>query len=132
MWRTPMNPRTLLLPTLAVALMAGAWLLARDRWQEYHRVDIEDTHTAIDTGSPDDILPLHELLARLALAPGTRIVEIEQEAEHGAFVYEIEILEPDGRVRELLIDARNARILGEEHPSVEMEESHHAPATGGG
>ena len=125
-----MKPRALLLPALAVALLAGAWLLARDRWQEYHRVDVEDTHPTTGASTPAGILPLHELLALLALAPGTRIVEIEQETEHGAFVYEIEILEPNGHVRELLVNARNARILGEEPPGVETEESHHAPAVG--
>ncbi len=126
-----MKYRSLLLLVLALALLVGAWLLAREQWQVYHRVTIDDTHPTLADEPRSGPLPLNELLARLTLPADTRIVEIEQEPEHGAFVYEIEVLEPDGRVRELLVDARSGRILGEEHPDQETEERHHAPVAGG-
>jgi uncharacterized membrane protein YkoI len=61
-----------------------------------------------------EILSLEELLRRLDLGADTRILEIESEFEHGRHVYEIEYLNPDGRVREVLIDAGSGEILSEE------------------
>ncbi|MEA3273782.1 MAG: PepSY domain-containing protein [Pseudomonadota bacterium] len=61
-----------------------------------------------------DILPLEELLKRLDLGGDTRILEIESELEHGRLVYEIEYVGRDGRIREVLIDARSGKILSEE------------------
>ena len=82
---------------------------------------------AVGTGQGDDyeeayrlrerkeILPLEELLRRLDLGPDTRVLEIESEFEHGRRVYEIEYLNPGGRIREVVIDARSGEVLtGEE------------------
>ena len=51
-----------------------------------------------------DILPLSELLAREELA-GMRVLEAELEREHGLMVYELELLDEDGRVHERYYDA---------------------------
>jgi len=62
-----------------------------------------------------EIIPLEELLRRLDLGADTRILEIETESEHGRHVYEIEYLNPGGRIREVVIDARSGEVLtGEE------------------
>jgi uncharacterized membrane protein YkoI len=61
-----------------------------------------------------EILRLEELLRRLDLGAGTRILEIERKFEHGRHVYEIEYLNRDGRVREALIDAGTGDVLGEQ------------------
>jgi uncharacterized membrane protein YkoI len=58
-----------------------------------------------------EILPLEELLRRHDLGPGSRILEIEIEFEHGHPLYEIEYLDGSGRIREVLIDARTGEAL---------------------
>lgn len=51
-----------------------------------------------------DIVPLAELLQHPSLA-AQRVLEAELEYEHGRPVYELEILDGDGRVRERYFDA---------------------------
>jgi len=58
-----------------------------------------------------EILPLEELLRRYDLGPGSRILEIEIEFEHGHPLYEIEYLDRNGHIREVLIDARTGEAL---------------------
>lgn len=58
------------------------------------------------------IQPLEQLLQpAYARYPGARLLEVELEAEHGQYVYEIELLTADGQVRELELDARDGRLL---------------------
>jgi len=77
----------------------------------------EDYEEAYRLRERQEILPLEELLRRQDLGPGTRILEIETEFEKGRPVYEIEYLDSSGRVREVVIDARNGKVLsdGEDH-----------------
>lgn len=76
-----------------------------------------------DSVSPDrvralvargEILPLEEILKRNESGITGRIIEIELERKKEAYVYEIKILRPDGRYRELKIDARTGAVLREE------------------
>jgi uncharacterized membrane protein YkoI len=60
-----------------------------------------------------EILPLEEILKRNELSTGGRIIEIELERKRGAYVYEIKVLQPDGRYRELKIDARTGSVVVE-------------------
>lgn len=46
--------------------------------------------------------------------PGRSLLEAELEEEHGAYVYEVELLTTGGVVRELELDARDGRILKDE------------------
>jgi uncharacterized membrane protein YkoI len=61
-----------------------------------------------------EILPLEEILKRNETHVGGRIIEIEIEQKRGTYVYEIKVLRPDGRYRELKIDARTGVLVGEE------------------
>jgi uncharacterized membrane protein YkoI len=85
---------------LALALAGGA---TADDYEEAYR--LRERH---------EILPLDELLQRAGLPPRARILEIETELEHGRRVYEIELLDGDGRIRELTIDARSGTVLSDE------------------
>jgi uncharacterized membrane protein YkoI len=76
-----------------------------------------------DSVSPDrvralvargEILPLEEILKRNEANAAGRIIEIELETKRGGYVYEIKVLRPDGRYRELKIDARTGALLGRE------------------
>jgi uncharacterized membrane protein YkoI len=61
-----------------------------------------------------EILPLEEILKRNELSTSGRIIEIELERKRGAYVYEIKVLRPGGRYRDLKIDARTGAIVGRE------------------
>jgi uncharacterized membrane protein YkoI len=58
-----------------------------------------------------EILPLEEILKRNEASAGGRIIEVEIEQKRGIYVYEIKILRPDGRYRELKIDARTGKMM---------------------
>jgi uncharacterized membrane protein YkoI len=74
----------------------------------------DDYEEAFRLRQSREILPLEELMRRLDLGPDARILEIESEFEHGRRVYEIEYLSGNGRIREVLIDARSGEILADE------------------
>jgi uncharacterized membrane protein YkoI len=57
-----------------------------------------------------DIMPLAELLRHPSLA-SHRVLEAELEYEHGRLVYELEVLEADGRIREHHFDAATGEPL---------------------
>lgn len=61
-----------------------------------------------------EILSLEEILKRNEAHVGGRIIEIEIEQKRGTYLYEIKVLRPDGRYRELKIDARTGVLVGEE------------------
>jgi uncharacterized membrane protein YkoI len=74
----------------------------------------DDYEQAFRLRESGEILPLEELLRRLDLGADARILEIESEFEHGRRVYEIEYLSDNGRIHEVLIDARSGEILADE------------------
>lgn len=60
------------------------------------------------------ILPLEAILERArAVRPG-RVIEVELEREDGALVYELELLDSDGNVWEVYVDAETGQVLHEE------------------
>ncbi|WP_297527320.1 PepSY domain-containing protein [Thiohalobacter sp.] len=91
-----------LLPLLLLAGLAMTGAAAR-----------ADDHEAVrglrEAGA---ILPLAEILERLSLPPGSRVLEAELEREDGRLVYEIEVLGSDGRVREWQLDAASGTPIG--------------------
>ena len=60
------------------------------------------------------ILPLEAILQKLP-EPVERILEVELEHEHGQRVYEVEILNEKGEVKEYVFDAQNGELLKMEH-----------------
>jgi uncharacterized membrane protein YkoI len=58
-----------------------------------------------------EILPLEQVLKRNEASLDGRIIEVEIEAKRGTYVYEIKVLRPDGRTREIKIDARTGVIV---------------------
>jgi uncharacterized membrane protein YkoI len=69
--------------------------------------DAEAVHALRQGG---EIRPLAELLARPELA-GMRVLEAELEREYGSMVYELELMDPDGRVYERYYDAATGEPL---------------------
>ena len=60
------------------------------------------------------ILSLQEIVQRIDPVQTGQILEVELEREHGLLIYEIELLDPDGTVWELKVDAASGEILERE------------------
>ncbi|MEJ1158356.1 PepSY domain-containing protein [Prosthecomicrobium sp. N25] len=70
--------------------------------------DHETARRAVERG---EAKPLAEILPAVAAQAGGEIVGVEFEREDGRWVYEIRVLDPVGRRREIYVDARDGRIL---------------------
>ncbi len=57
------------------------------------------------------VLPLQTILDRIHLDYPGRVLEVELEKEHGIIIYEIEIVDDEGKVRELRVNASNGELL---------------------
>jgi len=55
--------------------------------------------------------PLAEILEQVRDRLGGEVIGIEFEREHGRYVYEFDVVTPDGRLREVEVDALTAEIL---------------------
>lgn len=62
-----------------------------------------------------EILSLEEIYARVATQVPGRVLETELEHEHGGWVYELKILDPQGRLQDVSLDARTGLVLPERH-----------------
>lgn len=71
----------------------------------------DDHERALMLRDAGEIMPLSEILQRPELG-GSRVIEAELEREHGRMVYELEVLDSDGRVREWYFDAATGEPLG--------------------
>ena len=71
-------------------------------------VSIGEARRLIESG---EILPLERVLAILQKQRPGHAIDVELEHEDGRYLYEIEWLDPTGRVWELDVDARNGRLL---------------------
>jgi uncharacterized membrane protein YkoI len=78
-------------------------------------VDADDDHeTARKALEQHEILPLGRVLALIEEQYPGDVIEIELERENGIWIYELELIDEDGRVRELDIDARTGAVLKDE------------------
>jgi len=60
-----------------------------------------------------EILPLERLLPRVVAGRNLRVLEVELEEKHGRLIYEMELLDADGRVLEIEVDARSGEVIEE-------------------
>jgi uncharacterized membrane protein YkoI len=97
-----MKRSSLLCALLCAALFAGSLPADDDHWE---------AHRLRQSGA---ILPLETILESLNRVRPGRILELELEQEHGAYIYEIELLDPQGQVWELEIDATSGELLDAE------------------
>ena len=61
-----------------------------------------------------EILPLDQVLSAIRGRVPGEIVEIELERDRDRWIYEVEIIDETGRMRDVLVDAKNAEIIGME------------------
>lgn len=57
------------------------------------------------------IMSLEDVLSGVREEHNGRVLEAELERERGQYVYEVELLDRDGRVRKLVYDAENGELL---------------------
>ncbi|MGE0876728.1 MAG: PepSY domain-containing protein [Burkholderiales bacterium] len=86
---------------LACALLTSAPLHADSR-------DHDLARQALEQGR---VLPLRDVLDRVEREYQGRVLKIEFERDDGRFVYEIRLLQADGRVARIKVDAIDGRIL---------------------
>lgn len=92
-----------LLPLLAIALLCAAPVRADDD-------DHERARRAVEAGQ---ILPLRDVLGRLERSYPGRVLEVELERDDGLWIYEVKVLQADGRLFKLKLDAKTAAVLKE-------------------
>ncbi len=96
---------------LRLAAIAAAILIAAPHGPAIAQDCKRSQDCALDAFSSGQIRPLSEVLAvARAKVPG-EVVKIELEREDGIWVYEIKILTPNGRRREVEINARTLAII---------------------
>lgn len=116
------------------AAVVGAGVLALALWPvsgplASERADHDQARQAMEAGH---ILPLQTVIQRLARERPGHLLEVELERKGTRWVYEIKLLEPNGRLVKLKLDARTGALLDE---SVRREATQNpspsvAPASG--
>lgn len=89
---------------LAMLCLAGAGALQAGDDQDRARA-------ALERG---EIRPLDEVLAALKAARPGEVLKVELKRDDGIWQYEFKVLTPDGRRREVEIDAKTLRILDDD------------------
>ena len=70
--------------------------------------DVARARLALERG---EVLPLAEILALVQAQVDARVIEVEFEEQAGKYVYEFELITPDGRLIEAVADAVTGQIL---------------------
>jgi uncharacterized membrane protein YkoI len=75
------------------------------------RAGLDDYQRAREALERGEVMPLGEILALVEERIDARVIEVEFEQEAGQYVYEFELITPDGRLLEARADAVDGRIL---------------------
>lgn len=90
-----------------LALSACLWMGPAPCWAS----DKVDQDRALQAVQSAEILPLRTVLERLEKELPGQVLEVELERKQAQWVYEVKLLQRDGRRVKLLLDARDASIL---------------------
>ena len=71
----------------------------------------KDHDRARDAVKAGQVMPLRAVLERLEREHPGQVLDVELEDEHGQLVYEVKLLQSDGRLVKLELDARTATVL---------------------
>lgn len=72
------------------------------------KVDHERARAAVQAG---EVLPLATLLERLQRTHPGQVLELELEREDGRWIYELKLLQTDGQLLKLEVDAATGQVL---------------------
>ena len=70
--------------------------------------DHERARAAVESGA---VLPLPLVLEQLQRTHPGQVLELELEREDGMWIYEIKLLQPNGQLVKVRLDARTARLM---------------------
>lgn len=105
---TPARPRPRRLALLGLALLAlGQGALSRAD-EPRHREDHDVARQALEQGQ---VLPLRSVLDKIERDHQGQVLKIEFERDDGRFVYKIRLLQKDGRMVRLKVDAVDGQVL---------------------
>ena len=99
---------------LRLAVLRGVLVAALVGWgamplaQASGKDDHERARAAVQAG---EVLPLPQVLERLQRSHPGQVLELELEHEKGQWIYEIRLMQADGRLLKLTVDAATARVL---------------------
>jgi uncharacterized membrane protein YkoI len=71
----------------------------------------DDLDRLRDAVSRGDVMPLSALQSRLRERFPGEIIGVELDEDDGRFIYEFRVLQVDGRLLDIEMDARNGRVL---------------------
>lgn len=91
--------------------IAAAALLALSAASLPPSARAEDHERARAARESGDIMPLEEILPGVERRFPGEIVKVELEREDGRWIYEIKLIDRDGRLVQLEIDARDGAVL---------------------
>lgn len=97
---------------LILIMIASIFPFAPDAAERPAQRDHDAARASVAAG---ERLPLSQILTQIERSHGGRVIEIESDRENGREVYEIELLDNDGRVIELEIDAMTGEVLETEY-----------------
>jgi uncharacterized membrane protein YkoI len=72
------------------------------------RDDHDRARRALEAG---EILPLARILSAAEAARPGRVIELDLERDDGRWIYELEVVSPEGRLYEMEIDAATGAVL---------------------
>ncbi len=93
---------------LALSALTALLLLGSSPAWASDKADQDRALQAVQNG---EILPLRTVLERLEKELPGQVLEVELERKQALWVYEVKLLQRDGRRVKLLLDARDASIL---------------------
>ena len=92
---------------MALALLLSL-LIATAPAQARSRDDHERAHIAVQAG---EVMPLEQVLARIAKDHPGQVLKIELERDDGQWLYEVKLLQADGQLVKIELDARTGQNL---------------------
>ncbi|WP_322996380.1 PepSY domain-containing protein [Castellaniella sp.] len=102
-----MNRRQL----LAATLVLGAWATGA----QAHSHDREKAELLQSMG---EVMPLQDVLALVAKDYPGQVLKVEFEDEKGKWIYEFKVLQDQGRLVKLEVDARDGKVLSVRQRSI--------------
>ncbi len=105
---------------LALALAALAWQPV----QADEKPDHERARAAVQAG---EVMPLPALLERLQRSHPGQVLELELERDDGQWVYEVKLLQPQGQLLRLKLDARTGEVLSAKRRDAKPPRARPAP-----
>ncbi len=106
--------RSVFLPSILAGLLLVLTLPSVDA-----RDDHDQARAAVQAG---EVMPLPQFLETLQRSHPGQLLALELEREDGRWIYEIKLLQADGRLLKLEVDAKTAQVLKRRYKDVSNRE----------